>query len=192
MAACNKAQTMRRYKEEPEELFDGPSKTQLKNAMLELQDLGVTLLELPEEQLDLLITGDGPLREAMLDLRRITAHGARKRQASYVGKLLRDVDTEPLRKALAVWNQHKARDVRALREIEQWREKMISCDAGWTEWTTRYPVGDTKQLRALVRDARRDREMSKVTGESQNGRAFREMFKLVREILLTPKAPPSA
>lgn len=192
MAACNKAQTMRRYKEEPEELFDGPSKTQLKNAMLELQDLGVTLLELPEEQLDLLITGDGPLREAMLDLRRITAHGARKRQASYVGKLLRDVDTEPLRKALATWNAHKARDVRALREIEQWREKMIGSEAGWTEWTARYPVGDTKQLRALVRDARRDREMSKVTGESQNGRAFREMFKLVREILLSPKAPPQA
>ena len=181
---------MRRYKEEPEELYDGPSKTQQKNAMLELQDLGVTLLELPEEQLDLLITGDGPLREAMLDLRRITAHGARKRQASYVGKLLRDVDTEPLRKALLVWHAHKARDVRALREIEQWREKMINSEAGWTEWTSRYPQGDSKQLRALVRDARRDREMSKVTGESGNGRAFREMFKILREALLAPKTPP--
>lgn len=183
---------MRRYKEEPEDQYDGPSKTQLKNAMLELQDLGVTLLELPEEQLDQLITGDGPLREAMLDLRRITAHGARKRQASYVGKLLRDVDTEPLRKALAVWHTHKARDVRALREIEQWREKMIGSDAGWEEWVKRYPLGDSKQLRALVRDARRDREMAKVTGESQNGRAFREMFKMVRETLLAPKAPPQA
>ncbi|MES2488764.1 MAG: ribosome biogenesis factor YjgA [Pseudomonadota bacterium] len=183
---------MRRYKEEPEEQYDGPSKTQLKNAMLELQVLGVTLLELPEEQIDLLIDEVGPLREAMRDLRRITAHGARKRQASYVGKLLRDVDVEPMRKALAVWHAHKARDVRALREIEQWREKMIGSEAGWTEWITRYPVGDTKQLRGLVRDARRDREMSKVTGESQNGRAFREMFKLVREILLTPKAPPQA
>jgi ribosome-associated protein len=89
---------MRRYKEEPEEQYDGPSKTQLKNAMLELQDLGVTLLELPEEQIDLLIDEVGPLREAMRDLRRITAHGARKRQASYVGKLLRDVDVEPLRR----------------------------------------------------------------------------------------------
>lgn len=180
---------MRRYKEEPEEQYDGPSKTQQKNAMLELQVLGVTLLELPEEQLDLLITGDGPLREAMLDLRRITAHGARKRQASYVGKLLRDVDVEPLRKALAVWHAHKARDVRALREIEQWREKMIGSEAGWTEWLSRYPASDSKQLRALVRDARQDREMSKVTGASGNGRAFREMFKLIREALLTPKAP---
>ncbi|PTU32981.1 ribosome biogenesis factor YjgA [Stenotrophobium rhamnosiphilum] len=192
MSACNKNSVMRRYKEEPEQQYDGPSKTQQKNAMLELQVLGVTLLELPEEQIDLLIDEVGPLREAMRDLRRITAHGARKRQASYVGKLLRDVDVEPMRKALAVWHTHKARDVRALREIEQWREKMIGSEAGWAEWTTRYPVGDTKQLRALVRDARRDREMSKVTGESQNGRAFREMFRLVREILLAPKAPPEA
>lgn len=171
---------------------EGPSKTQIKNAMLELQDLGVTLLELPDEQLDLLITDEGPLREAMRDLRRITAHGARKRQASYVGKLLRDVDAEPLRKAVATWNAHKARDVRALREIEQWREKMIGSDAGWAEWAKRYPVGDSKQLRALVRDARQDREMSKVTGASGNGRAFREMFKLIREVLLAPKLPAKA
>jgi len=183
---------MRRYKEELEEQYEGPSKTQLKNAMLELQDLGVTLLELPEEQLDELIPEEGPLRDAMRDLRRITAHGARKRQASYVGKLLRDVDVEPMRKALAVWHTHKARDVRALREIEQWREKMIGSDAGWAEWTSRYPAGDSKQLRGLVRDARHDREMSQVTGASGNGRAFREMFKLIRGVLLAPKATPES
>ncbi len=165
----------------------GPSKTQLKNAMLELQDLGMTLLELPDEQLDLLITDEGPLREALRELRRITSHGARKRQGSYVGKLLRDVDVEPLRKALLVWNAHKARDVRALREIEQWREKIIDSEAGWAEWVRRYPASDSKQLRALVRDARQDREMSKVTGASGNGRAFREMFKLIRGALLAPK-----
>jgi ribosome-associated protein len=79
--------------------------------------------------------------------------------------------------------------VRALREIEQWREKMIGSEAGWTEWIKRYPASDSKQLRALVRDARQDREMSKVTGASGNGRAFREMFKLIREALLTPPAP---
>lgn len=182
---------MRRQKEEPEE-YEGPSKTQVKNALLELQDLGVTLLELPDEQLDLLITDEGPLREAMRDLRRITAHGARKRQASYVGKLLRDVDVEPLRKALAVWHAHKARDVRALREIEQWREKIIGGDAGWAEWIKRYPACDSKQWRALVRDARQDRDMSKVSGASGNGRAFREMFKLIREALLAPKTPSDA
>ncbi len=183
---------MRRYKEEPENEYEGPSKTQLKNAMLELQDLGVTLLELPDEQLDQLITDEGPLRDAMRDLRRITAHGARKRQASYVGKLLRDVDVEPMRKALAIWHAHKSRDVRALREIEQWREKIIGSDAGWAEWTQRYPAGDNKQLRALVRDARQDREMSKVSGASGNGRAFREMFKMIRGTLLAPKPSSDA
>ncbi|MGH8461650.1 MAG: ribosome biogenesis factor YjgA [Stenotrophobium sp.] len=170
-----------------EDFYAGPSKTQIKNAMLELQVLGVTLLELPDEQLDLLITDEGPLREAVRDLRRITAHGARSRQASYVGKLLRDVDTEPLRKALAVWHAHKVRDVQALREIEQWREKMIGSDAGWAEWTARYPAGDTRQLHALVRDARHERATAKITGASGNGRAFREMFKLLRSALLAKR-----
>jgi ribosome-associated protein len=174
-------------KADNEEFYGSPSKTQIKNAMLELQVLGVTLLELPDEQLDLLITDEGPLREAVRDLRRITAHGARSRQASYVGKLLRDVDTEPLRKALAVWHAHKARDARALHEIEQWRERIIASDEGWAAWIKLYPAGDTKQLRALVRDARHERAAAKITGESANGRAFREMFKLVRTTLLAPK-----
>lgn len=170
-----------------EESDFGPSKTQIKNAMLELQDLGESLLELPDEQLDQLIADEGPLRDALREMRRITSHGARRRHASFVGKLLRDVDTEPLRKAIVVWHAHKARDVRALREIEQWREKIIGSEAGWAEWAKRYPASDSKQTRALVREARQDREMSKVSGASGNGRAFREMFKLIREALLAPK-----
>lgn len=180
---------MRRHKEEPEDQYEGPSKTQVKNALLELQDLGTSLLSLPDEQLDELISDEGPLREALRDQRRFTSHGARRRQASYIGKLLRDIDTDPLRKAVAELNALKARDVRALREIEQWREKMISGDAGWTEWTQRHPDGDSKQLRALVRDARQDREMSKVRGGTGNGHAFREMFRLIREVLMAPKGP---
>ena len=168
-----------------EDFYLGPSKTQIKNAMLELQVLGVTLLELPDEQLDLLITDEGPLREAVRDLRRITAHGASSRQASYVGKLLRDVDTEPLRKALAVWHAHKTRDVKALREIEQWREKMIASEEGWAMWVQRYPAGETKQLHALVRDARHERATAKITGASGYDRAFRALFKHVPAVLLS-------
>lgn len=175
-----------------EDLDQGPSKTQLKNAMLELQDLGVALLNLPEEQLDLLISEDGPLREAMRDLRRITAHGARKRQAGYVGKLLRDVDTEPLRKALAVWHAHRTRDARVLHEIEQWRERIIASEDGWAAWIALCPDADTKQVRALVRDARHERDKGKLKGESGNGRAFRELFKHVRAALLVKPDPDVA
>ena len=183
MAACNKTHTMRRHREEPE-AAEGPSRTQLKNAMLELQDLGEALLQLPDPQLDQLITDEGPLREALRDMRRFTSHGARRRQISYIGKLLRDVDTAPLRDAVANLNVLKAREIRALREIEQWREKMIGSEAGWTEWTQRHPAGDNPQLRTLVREARRDREMAEVTGASGNGPAFREMFRLIRDVLL--------
>ena len=41
------------------------------------------------------------VRDAVIDGRRITAHGARVRQRLYIGKLLRRIDVEPVRAALA-------------------------------------------------------------------------------------------
>lgn len=176
--------------DEDEDGDEGPSKTQQKKAMWELQDLGMAMLNLPDAQLDTLIENDG-LRIALRDLRRITAHGARKRQMGYVGKLLRDFDTAPFREALATWHAHKARDARALHDMEQWRERIIASEEGWAEWLALCPEADTKQNRALVRDARREREAGLQRGESGNGRAFRELFKLLkRQQDATPATKP--
>ena len=162
-----------------DDIDEGPSKTQLKKAMLELQDLGLAMLNLPDEQLDTLVVNEG-LRDALRDLRRITSHGARNRQAGYVGKLMRDFDTAPFRAALALWHSHKTRDAKALHDIEQWRERIIAGDEGWAAWIALHPETDTRQARALVRDARRERGIAKLKDESGNGRAFRALFKLVR------------
>lgn len=178
---------MRRPAEPAEESDDteGPSRTQRKKAMWELQDLGVAMLNLPDTQLDTLITNEN-LREAFRDLRRITAHGASKRQAGYVGKLLRDFDTEPFRAALAQWHSHKARDAKALHDVEQWRERILADDQGWEAWIALCPESDTKAARALLRDARLERATALRKGERGNGRAYRALFKHLREHLLAP------
>lgn len=166
------------------------SKTQLKNAMLELQDLGAALLTLPDATLATLPMDD-LLRNALRDLRRLTNHGAHKRQLQFVGKLMRNENVAPYRQALADMQAGQARNIRALKDIEQWREKLLAGDTALAEWAATHPAADTPPFRALVRNARREREQSLATAERThskpaNGRFYRELFKVLRETLLAP------
>lgn len=165
----------------------GPSKTQLKKAMLELQDLGAALLQLPEATLAGLPMEDR-LRDALRELRRLTNHGARKRQLQFVGKLMRDEDVAPYRRALAEMQAGKARDLLALKEIERWRERLLADDEALAAWAKDHPASDTPQFRALVRNARRERVQALATAarkhtEPDNGPFFRALFKALRTAL---------
>jgi ribosome-associated protein len=160
--------------------YAGPSKSQVKRDLHDLQDFGLSLLDLPDSTLDELVT-DERLREALHELRRLTAHTARKRQMQYLGKLLREEDTTPLREALAARRAGEVRDKRALKVIEDWRERMLAGDEALAQWRAERPDADTPQLRALVRDARRER------AGSGHGRAFRELHRAIRAALTPPK-----
>jgi len=77
-----------------------PSKSARKREYLALQKLGEELLTLREADL-LAIELDKDLREAVLEARQIKSRGALRRQKQYIGKLMRRIDPEPLRTALA-------------------------------------------------------------------------------------------
>lgn len=77
-----------------------PSKSARKREYLALQKLGEELLTLRESEL-LDIELDEDLREAVLEARRIRSRGALRRQKQYIGKLMRHIDPDPLRAALA-------------------------------------------------------------------------------------------
>ena len=70
-----------------------PSKTRRKREMLALQELGVELVGLDDEQLAALNLPDA-LRDAVVQARRITRFEARRRQLQYIGKLMRGVDPD--------------------------------------------------------------------------------------------------
>jgi ribosome-associated protein len=76
-----------------------PSKSARKRAYLALQKLGEELVTLREADLQA-IPLDEELREAVMEARRIKAHGALRRQKQYIGKLMGRVDPEPIREAL--------------------------------------------------------------------------------------------
>jgi ribosome-associated protein len=78
-----------------------PSKSARKREALARQKLGERLARLKDAELATLALPEG-LLDALLEARRISAHGARARQFQYVGRLMRDVDVEALEKALAL------------------------------------------------------------------------------------------
>lgn len=173
-----------RHDSEDDEAFDGPSRTQLKNESEALQDLGVALLELPAAQFDALDL-DERLRNALIELRRLGNHrGARKRQAQYVGKLMRNTDVEPLQRALDERRNNAAREVRALKNVEIWRERLLSDDAGALDaWLRQHPQADAPTFRALVAHARRE-HAARADGSDAAPRYARELFKALREAMV--------
>ena len=85
------------------ETTDRPSKTQRKEMMHALQNLGRELVELDPSRLASLDLPE-QLAEAIALARRLTRHEAKRRQMQYVGRLMRDVDPQPLIDALARWS----------------------------------------------------------------------------------------
>ena len=64
-------------------------------------------------------------------------------------------------------------------------------DAQLGPWLEEYPGTDAQQLRALIRQARKDFRDSR-PGESQRqGRAYRQLFALVREQISSSAGTPS-
>lgn len=181
----------RRPAPEPDAFPDGPSKTQLKRVMHELQDLGVALLELPDAQLDEIEMED-QLRDALRELRRLRTFEAKRRQSQYVGKLLRLADDEPLRRAIDAYRLGKTREAAALHDVERWRDRLIADDEAITAWVAEHPEGDVQQLRTLIRNARREVTAAHAVdtegGAPRKGRAYRELFQKLRAVLQTPAA----
>ena len=176
---------------------DAPSKTELKAQSAELQALGEALLDLRRdlfEPLDL----PPKLIDALAELKRITNFEGRRRQAQLVGKLMRQLEDEQIdavRAALEVQRKGSAADTLRLHAAENWRDRLIAEDAAVNAWVTQYPETDVQQLRALVRQARKDvpaptdARVPEATGQApRQGRAYRELFQLVRDALTRAEA----
>jgi ribosome-associated protein len=177
-----------------------PSKTQLKKAMHDLQALGEALLRVPDARLAALPLPPA-LRDALQELRRTRSHEGRRRQLQYVGKLMRGVDAQPLREAVAATQIAPARETLALHEAERWRDRLLASDDALTAWLAEHPQSDTQALRTLIRNARREAATlaagSAPEGAGQaprKGRAYRELFQALSQTLRAgtePSAPAS-
>ena len=172
-----------------------PSKSQLKREDEALVALGAALLELPDAQLDTIPMSDR-LREAFADYRRFPTMEARRRQMQFIGKLLRSDDPAPLQHALAAHQRLRDHDTRTLHDAEQWRERILAGDEGWQAWIALYPAGDTRALRGLVTNARREMqqagELARQRGEApRKGKLYRELFQKLRAVMAAADVQPA-
>ena len=159
-----------------------PSKTQLKAEADEKQALGEALLTL---RADLMARLDLPekLLDAIAQARRITNFEGRRRQMQFIGKLMRPLDAEPIRAAIDEQANGSADLTLALHLAEQWRDKLVASDDALGTWLTEYPSTDSQQLRALIRQARKDAKPEKPGEAPRHGKAYREIFQLVKQVM---------
>lgn len=161
---------------------DEASKTDLKRESTELQALGEELLLLRADLLDGLGL-DEKLLDAIGEAKRITNFEGKRRQLQFVGKLMRKLDAATLdaaRAALAEQQRPGARDTAQLHEAERWRDRMLADDDAVGGWIETHPATDAQQLRTLVRQARKDLQAGKPGEAPRQGKAYRELFQLVR------------
>lgn len=166
------------------------SKTDAKRESEELQGLGEALLTLRSDLFKPLPLTD-KLAEALADAKRITNFEGKRRQMQFIGKLMRLQDPETLdavRHALELQRLGHSYDTEQLHLAEQWRDRLIDSDGAVQEWIAQHPGTDIQQLRALVRQARKDAPPPDKAAVSQGlaprqGRAYREIFQLVKTTL---------
>ena len=165
---------------------DEPTRTDLKRESTELQKLGEDLLNLRAELLTKLELPD-KLVEGVKEAKRITNFEGKRRQMQFIGKQMRLLSAETIdaiRAAIAEQHMPSAKETMVLHQSEQWRDRLIADDDAVGQWLNLSPDTDSQQLRSLVRQARKDAKPEKPGEALRHGRAYRDIFQLVREALM--------
>jgi ribosome-associated protein len=165
--------------------YEGPSKSERKRNAHDAQKLGEQLIE--QKNLDLASLGlPEPLLDAILEARRITSRAGLVRQRQYVGKLMRSVDLEPIRAALAARSEHAARDGQQFKRVEQWRDRLIAEGAPALDELMQWRAGmDRSEWLRRIAAAQTERERL-----GTGGAASRELFRALRALLVRATIDP--
>ncbi len=160
--------------EQPEQ--EWVSKTRRKKEMHDLQDLGMQLARLSGDTLKKIELPD-ELREAIAMYKKIHSNGALKRQTQYIGRLMRDLDPEPIREFLDKLQGSHAAYNAFLQRVEQMRETLLADDDALTAFLRDYPAAEAGQLRTLIRNTRKEREQAKPP------KHFRALYRYLKETM---------
>jgi ribosome-associated protein len=160
---------------------EAPSKTRRKRDAEALQALGEALAELPGEALEHLGLPDR-LLQALEDYRRISSHEARRRQRQFIGKLMRDVDPEPLQAFLDARQRPGKEAAQLFRTTERWRDRLVAEGPPAVQaFLLAHPGADAAALEEAVTAARAGRSG-----------APKRLFRVVRAIIDAEVAAPGS
>jgi ribosome-associated protein len=152
------------------------SKTRRKAAMHDLQDLGETLVRLSNARRAELALPER-LDNAIVAAQSITKWEGRRRQMQFIGKLMRDVDPEPIRTRIAQWNTAPAAEKARLSRVERWRERLLSDADALALLAADAPAADRSRLATLIARTQAERL------HGQPPHAYRELFRVLNTLL---------
>lgn len=162
--------------DEFEQQYDRPSKSQLKREMTALQKLGEELVSQPKDRV-MRVPMPEDVREVILECQKIKDHEGRRRQMQYVGKKMRTLEEEEvaeIQKVLDSWKGASKAETAAMHALERQREKLLADDKALTALLAQHPQADAQQLRALIRNARKEQ------AENKPPKAYREIFQILK------------
>ncbi|NBI13498.1 ribosome-associated protein [[Haemophilus] felis] len=150
------------------------SKSEIKRDAEALKKLGEQLVNLTKPQLAKI-----PLDESLLEaveLAQRLQKEARRRQLQYIGKLLRNIDVEPIQESLEkLENKHNQQQA-ILHRLEKLRDSLLQNAEMITQVCNDYPKVDPQHLRNLIRCAHKEQEQNKPA------KAYREIFQYLKQI----------
>jgi ribosome-associated protein len=121
--------------------------------------------------------------EAVFAARKITSHSAKRRQLQYIGRILREIDVEPIQKALGKVQKTDHETNARFRQVEEWRDKLIAQGDLVLQEFFNLPKTtevDIQHLRQLMRRAQQD-----VKAEKNRG-AVKLLFRYLRSVMVDP------
>ena len=180
------------------------SRTDMKRESDALQKLGEDLLDLRSDLLARLQLSD-KLLDALAEARRITNFEGKRRQMQYIGKIMRKLEESQVAAIHAAMDEQRngsPTEKLAVLQAEQWRERLLAEDGALAEWLDSFPATDAQQLRALIRQARKDSQATAAVAPAPEAgttaappkasRAYRELFALLRAQISDSSALPGA
>lgn len=155
---------------------DRPSKSQKKRDSTAAQDLGAKVAELSRDKIESLGLPE-KLQDALIETARITAHEGKRRHLQLIGKLMRGIDTEPIRAALEKFAGTSKQEVADMHLAERWRERLLKDTEAFALFANDYRDTDLQQLRTMIRNAQKEEAQSKPP------RDFRKIYQVVRDAI---------
>ncbi|HEY5798590.1 MAG TPA: ribosome biogenesis factor YjgA [Burkholderiaceae bacterium] len=161
-----------------EQEYERPSKSELKRQMTALQVLGAELIAQPRDRVKRVPMPED-VRDAILECQTIKDHEGRRRQLQYVGKKMRTLEPEEvaaIQRTIDSWKGASKADTAAMHALERHRDRLLADEGALTELLAKHPELDAQQLRAMIRNARKEQ------AENKPPKAYREIFQILKAL----------
>jgi ribosome-associated protein len=153
---------------------DFKSKTQVKQELNELKELGRDLIALPVIDLDKLNLPED-VYDNVLKAKKMT-HGALKRQVGFLGGIIANSEYETIQENLTKLRQAHNGKVKEFHQLEQWRDELLSNNKDiMNVLVATFADLDIQYVRQLVRNAQKETKQNKAP------KSARLLFKYLQE-----------